>query len=61
MRDDGDFQLIATLNNNDGFLGNFREAALASELLQQLQSHFDEKLELLKRQDAPDYITIEGE
>ena len=57
-RDDGDFQIIATLNNNDELIDSVRFIATVSALRQTLQAASNEALQILERQDSPDYITL---
>lgn len=59
-RDDGDFQILATLNNNDGKIGHTAFLELIQDLSQRLAAMTFEPIEVLERQDAPDYITPEG-
>ena len=50
MRDDGDFQILATLNNNDDLI----ETQRFQEIVEALQENTDG----LEREDAPDYVTL---
>ncbi len=64
MRDDGDFQLLATLNNNDETLHEDAIAWLAIELRESLQKaltddYRHELVEVVERQDAPDYVVLD--
>ena len=62
-REDGDFAILSTLNNNDGNLTDDE----FNKLIKLVEHEFVEKLYqfnsivVLERQDTPDYITIEGE
>jgi hypothetical protein len=60
-RDDGDFQLLATLNNNDEFLSgaDFEELVISTVL--RLGKSSGECVVALHRQDAPDYVAMETE
>ena len=58
-RKDGDFQILATLSNSEGLIGTPRFISIVETLRQSLQAAQDEPLEVLERQDAPDYVTIE--
>ena len=60
-REDGDFAVLATLNNNDGLIGEDLFAYLANGLCEALTGEIGELVEILERQDAPDYVTTEGE
>jgi hypothetical protein len=61
-RDDGDFQLLATLNNNDELIAPERFAGLVGFFLQLLQdavsAQGEHTLMVIERQDAPDYVTL---
>lgn len=57
-RDDGDLAIIATLNNNDGHMDTLRFLTIVEQLRLSLQAAIDEPLQVLERQDAPDYTTI---
>jgi hypothetical protein len=61
MRDDGDFQLLATLNNNDGLMTSEQFEALKESLIVQLYNRLgvEQCIVCLKRQDAPDYVAID--
>ena len=58
-RDDGDFAILATLNNNDGELGDSRFQKMKEVILLTVQGQHGQPLLCLSRQDAPDSITIE--
>ena len=58
-RDDGDFQLLATLNNNDAYLSPRGFALLVEGLRKEFQERIGQQVQVLHRQDAPDYVTIE--
>jgi hypothetical protein len=59
-RDDGDFAVLATLNNNDGHMGDTSFADLLETVRFQLACHLQPTpIVSIERQDAPDYITIE--
>lgn len=60
-RDDGDFQLLATLNNNDDLIPQADFDRLTEYLRGYLGAVAFEDCEILNRQDAPDYITIDEE
>ena len=57
---DGDFAILATLNNNDGLLGYSQFRFLIEHILDFLQISVDEPIILFHRQDAPDYVNIEN-
>jgi hypothetical protein len=56
-REDGDFAILATLNNNDEFIPLFDD--LIFRVISRLQSDTDEPIIALERQDAPDYVAAE--
>lgn len=60
-RDDGDFAILATLNNNDEHIPEEDFANICKSLHVALETsgHYD--IVILERQDTPDYVTIEGE
>lgn len=62
---DGDFQVLATLNNNDELIEKDKFDAIVTYLLNTFDECFSEEgyeVVALDRQDAPDYISIdEGE
>lgn len=64
-RDDGDLRILATLNNHDEEFTKadfpWLVAALDSFLQNKLRDDHGEfpTLEVLNRQDAPDYVTLE--
>jgi hypothetical protein len=59
-RDDGDFAVLATLNNNDGHMGDPSFADLLETVRFQLACRLQPTpIVSIERQDAPDYITIE--
>lgn len=60
-RDDGDFAILATLNNNDEHLSDSDFESLWREVKHRLFSRMrgTYKIEVLERQDTPDYVNIE--
>ena len=59
FREDGDFAVLATLNNNDANLTEDVFMALVGEVASTLCSKLVREVQVLERQDTPDYITIE--
>ena len=59
-RDDGDFAVIATLNNNDGHMSDADFNDLRFALTMSIATYADIQLQMLERQDAPDYVSLEG-
>ncbi len=56
FRDDGDFALLATLNNNDGDIRLFE--FMVKDLQQDISQSTGIECVVLEREDAPDYVTI---
>ncbi len=56
LRDDGDFQLLATMNNKDELLseGGFLNAC--QWLVKIFEKEINEDVVMIEREDAPDYI-----
>ena len=61
LREDGDIQALATLNNNDELVGECQFMHIAERVMQDLQAELggEYNLKMFERQDAPDYITLE--
>ena len=61
-REDGDFAILATLNNNDGLFSDQK----FKQLIELVESDFVEKLYythdimVLERQDTPDYVEVDA-
>jgi len=61
-REDGDFAILATLNNNDGLLSDQR----FKQLIELVEDEYVEKLYhthdivVLERQDTPDYVEVDA-
>lgn len=61
-REDGGFQLLATVNDNDKVLSDDVFGSLESVIYYILKTALPaETIEILYRQDAPDYIDVEEE
>ena len=66
-RDDGDFRILATLSNIDEEITKADFAAIVADVTERLQNAMRDdlgeipELEILERQDAPDYATLDGE
>ena len=58
MRDDGDFAIIATLNNNDDHMSDKDFAELKQALVLTIANYTDKQIMVLNRQDAPDYVEM---
>jgi len=60
IRDDGDFHILATLNNNDGLIGTDSFEQLLTDMVTRLRDTTGEGAMIaIERQDAPDYINLE--
>jgi len=60
-RDDGDFALFATLNNLDEYFNSYDFKELIHAVASELQAATNMKVEILERDDAPSYITLNCE
>jgi hypothetical protein len=59
-REDGDFAILVTLNNNDGHMGESTFEDLVGDMCTKIASFMHPTpIVCIERQDAPDYITIE--
>jgi hypothetical protein len=59
IRDDGDFHILATLNNNDGLIGIDSFEQLLTDMVTRLRDTTGEGAMIaLQRQDTPDYINL---
>lgn len=59
IREDGDFQILATLNNNDGLMGNTSFESLIETVRFNLACMLQPTaIVVIERQDAPDYVTV---
>lgn len=56
-RDDGDFAVLATLNNNDNWIHDFD--SVVSHTRDVLTNYCGFECRVLYRQDAPDYVTTD--
>jgi hypothetical protein len=59
VREDGDIQVLATLNNNDDSTDPVHFKLLTEVTRFQWQRLSGENVEVFERQDAPDYVTPE--
>jgi hypothetical protein len=57
-REDGDFAVLATLNNNDDFMSDEEFKEVVDSLAAKLRA-VGLRIEILERQDAPDYVEVE--
>lgn len=58
-REDGDFAVLATLNNNDDFMSDEEFTEVVDSLAEKLWAVTRLYITVLERQDTPDYVTIE--
>lgn len=58
-REDGDFAIVATLNNNDGLMDDEAFAYVLTKLAGMLTHESEQPMGILERQDAPDYVNVE--
>lgn len=59
VREDGDFQIIATLNNNDELIFEDNFEIIKSNLLMDLNQRYSGEIICVSRQDTPDYVSLE--
>jgi hypothetical protein len=59
FREDGDFAILATLNNNDGYLTEEAFSAMVEVVRSALGMFAETPMCVLERQDTPDYVTLE--
>ena len=59
MRDDGDFAILATLNNNDERLTPELFDQLTRGITATLARTTGEFVQYIERQDTPDYVNLE--
>lgn len=57
-RDDGDFRVVTTLNNNDEIFCPVFFKETAERLKKDLSEARGEELQIIERQDAPDYVDL---
>lgn len=57
-REDGDFAVLATLNNNDEHMSDEDFNAMVGEVASTLCRKLVCEIVVLERQDAPDYVEI---
>ena len=62
-REDGDFAILATFNNNnhDNHLSDHDFMELVGEVASTLCRKLVCEVQVIERQDTPDYVTLEGE
>lgn len=58
-REDGDFAILATLNNNDELVSNDVFEKLRVHLVAELSKDMGEPVYAMPRQDTPDYINLD--
>ncbi len=60
FREDGDFAILATMNNNDEYLTEDAFSAMVEVVRSALGMFAEVEMSVLERQDTPDYVTLEG-
>jgi hypothetical protein len=61
IREDGDFAILVTMNNNDGQIGSTTFADLVERTRFQIANFMQPtQIIVIERQDAPDYVSIEA-
>jgi hypothetical protein len=55
-REDLNFQVLATLNNNDGLISDASFSQLIEDVSEKLAALVLEPITVLDRQDVPDYL-----
>ena len=60
IRDDGDIQVLATLNNKDGYISTPMFNSLIKQIREDISifSNLGEKIEIYDREDTQDYVTL---
>lgn len=58
---DGDFAILATVNNNDESMTDSEFNKLVTMIVNYLNESVNEPIQALDRQDAPDYVDSEGD
>jgi hypothetical protein len=61
VRDDGDFQLLATFNNLDNSVSDEVFDGLVDACVSVLTYWSEENIVALERDDAPDYVELDSE
>jgi hypothetical protein len=59
MREDGDIQVLATMNNNDGIISPTHFKLIVEGIRFSWERLSLENVQVFERQDAPDYVTPE--
>jgi hypothetical protein len=57
-REDGDFAVLATLNNNDDYMSDEEFTEVVDSLAEKLWAVTRLYITVLERQDAPDYVEV---
>lgn len=58
LQDNGDFEILATLNNNNDHISPDAFGALVLQLCTQLTAETGQQARALHRQDVPDFVTL---
>ena len=59
MRDDGDFAVLATFNNNDAHLSGADFDVIVDGVRAYIEAMTKLPVIAIERQDTPDYVTLE--
>lgn len=59
MREDGDFAILATLNNKDDHLSDEDFGELVSHVASTLCRKLMCEVQVLEREDVPDYVNLD--
>lgn len=59
LRDNGDFVILATLNNNDGNITDTLFGVLVHHVQRTLADATGKEVVAIERQDTPDYINLD--
>lgn len=57
-REDGDFEILATMNNTADHFETARFAVMVQAAAEMLSRAIGHPVEILERQDAPDVVTL---
>jgi hypothetical protein len=58
IREDGDFQILATLNNKDDLIDDSEFEKCVNNLVAFLKEKTCEWIHIIEREDAPDYVSL---
>lgn len=58
-REDGDFEILATMTNTAGHYGTPRFIVLVQSIAETIAAAIGHEVEILEREDAPEVVTID--